>query len=158
MEICRAGEKHIPGMIELLKQVGQVHHGGRPDLFRAGAQKYNEEDLRRLLRDEKRPIFIAEESGRALGYGFCILQETAGNSVLADCRTLYIDDLCVDESCRGKHVGSALYRHICDYAKGLRCNSVTLNVWAFNSCAIKFYEAMGMRPQKIGMEMLLEEN
>lgn len=158
MEICRAEEKHIPGMIELLKQVGQVHHVGRPDLFRAGAQKYNEADLRELLQDEKRPIFIAEEDGCVLGYGFCILKETVNDPVLADCRTLYVDDLCVDENCRGKHIGSSLYRHICSYAKSIRCDSVTLNVWAFNESAMRFYESMGLKPQKIGMEMLLEED
>ncbi len=158
MIICKAEEKYIPGMIELLKQVGQVHHLGRPDLFRAGAQKYNEEDLQKLLRDESRPIFIAEDDGKVLGYGFCILKITKNDPVLADHTTLYIDDLCVDESCRGKHIGKAVYAHIVDYAKALGYDSVTLNVWAFNENAMRFYESLGMKPQKIGMEMLLEEH
>lgn len=158
MKICKAEERHIPGMIELLKQVGQVHHLGRPDLFRAGAQKYNEEDLQKLLQDESRPIFIAEENGQVLGYGFCILRITKNDSVLMDNTTLYIDDLCVDENCRGKHIGKAVYAHIVDHAKTLGCDSVTLNVWAFNESAKSFYESLGMKPQKIGMEMLLEEN
>ena len=158
MTICKAESRHIPGMIELLKQVGQVHHLGRPDLFRAGAQKYDEADLRELLLDETRPIFIAEEEGRVLGYGFCILKVTKNDPVLADNTTLYIDDLCVDENCRGKRVGKTIYSHIVSYAKALGCDSVTLNVWAFNESAMAFYEAMGMKPQKIGMEMLLEEN
>ncbi len=158
MIICKAEEKHIPGMIELLKQVGQVHHLGRPDLFRAGAQKYNEEDLQKLLWDESRPIFIAEDDGKVLGYGFCILKITKNDPVLADHTTLYIDDLCVDESCRGRHIGKAVYAHIVDYAKALGYDSVTLNVWSFNENAKRFYESLGMKPQKIGMEMLLEEH
>ncbi len=158
MIICKAEEKHIPGMIELLKQVGQVHHLGRPDLFRAGAQKYNEEDLQKLLWDESRPIFIAEDDSKVLGYGFCILKITKNDPVLADHTTLYIDDLCVDESCRGRHIGKAVYAHIVDYAKALGYDSVTLNVWAFNENAKRFYESLGMKPQKIGMEMLLEEH
>jgi len=158
MNICRAEEKHIPGMIELLRQVGQVHHEGRPDLFRAGAQKYNEIDLKQLLQDENRPIFIGEENGRVLGYCFCILKETVNDPVLMDRCTLYIDDLCVDENCRGQHVGSRLYRYTCDFARDLGCSSVTLNVWSCNPGAMRFYEAMGLRPQKVGMEMLLEEN
>ena len=157
MNICRAEEKHIPDMIELLKQVGQVHHLGRPDLFRAGAQKYNEADLKALLQDENRPIFIAEAEGKVLGYGFCILKVTKNDPVLADNTTLYIDDLCVDENCRGKHVGKSLYAYILEYAKALHCDSVTLNVWAFNKSAMSFYESLGLKPQKIGMEMLLEE-
>ena len=155
MTICKAESRHIPGMIELLKQVGQVHHLGRPDLFRAGAQKYDEADLRKLLLDETRPIFIAEEEGRVLGYGFCILKVTKNDPVLADNTTLYIDDLCVDENCRGHHIGKNLYETVCKYAKQRECDSVTLNVWSCNESAMKFYEAMGMAPQKVGMEQLL---
>lgn len=158
MVICRAEEKHIPGMINLLKQVGQVHHLGRPDLFRAGAQKYNEADLKKILQDDTRPVFIAEEAGQVLGYGFCVLKVTKNDPVLADNTTLYIDDLCVDENCRGQHLGSAVYAHIVRYARDLGCDSVTLNVWAFNDSAMGFYKSLGMKPQKIGMEMLLEED
>ena len=158
MVIRRAEEVHIPGMIRLLQQVGQVHHIGRPDLFRAGAQKYDTADLAALLQDENRPIFIYEEAGEVLGYGFCILKESRDDTVLTDYRSLYIDDLCVDENCRGKGIGKALYEQIVKYAKSIRCQSVTLNVWAFNESALGFYEALGMKPQKIGMEMLLEED
>lgn len=158
MYICRAEERHIPGMICLLKQVGQVHHVGRPDIFRAGAQKYNEEDLKMLLQDQSRPIFIAEEDGAVLGYGFCILKQTENDPVLRDSRSLYIDDLCVDENCRGKHVGSQIYAYIKDYARTIGCDTITLNVWAFNESALRFYEAMGMQMRNIHMEDKLEEN
>ena len=158
MYICRAEERHIPGMICLLKQVGQVHHVGRPDIFRAGAQKYNEEDLKALLQDQNRPIFIAEEDGAVLGYGFCILKQTENDPVLRDSRSLYIDDLCVDENCRGKHVGSQIYAYIKDYARTIGCDTITLNVWAFNESALRFYEAMGMQMRNIHMEDKLEEN
>lgn len=155
MDIRFARRGDIPGMIELLKQVGEVHHQGRPDLFRAGAQKYDEAALEALLRDPARPIFIAAEDGKVLGYGFCIHKITRNDPVLCDYRTLYVDDLCVDENCRGKHVGTALYDHIVSYAKGEGFDSVTLNVWTCNESAMKFYESRGLKPQKIGMETLL---
>ena len=157
MTIIPANSSHIPGMIALLQQVGEVHHQIRPDLFRSGAQKYCESDLETLLQDPDRPIFIAEESGRVLGYAFCILQITADNPVLCDRKVLYIDDLCVDELCRGQHVGQALYHHVCDYARKADCQSVTLNVWCGNDSAMHFYEKMGLKPQKIGMEFILED-
>ncbi|MBQ2401054.1 MAG: GNAT family N-acetyltransferase, partial [Lachnospiraceae bacterium] len=43
-------------------------------------------------------------------------------------RTLYIDDLCVDEQCRGQHVGKALYDHACAYARQQGCRTVTKNI------------------------------
>ena len=155
MEIRLANHSDISGMIELLKQVGEVHHQIRPDLFRAGAQKYSVSDLEQLLQDESRPIFVGVEDGRMLGYCFCVLEEVKDNSVLCDVKSLYIDDLCVDETIRGRHVGSRLYEHVCGYAKSMGCRSVTLNVWCGNDSAMKFYESRGMRPRKIYMETQL---
>ena len=155
MEIRLASNSDIPGMIELLKQVGEVHHQIRPDLFRGGAQKYNEAALEELLKDPERPIFAAVEDGKMLGYCFCVLEETQGNPVLCDVKSLYIDDLCVDENCRGKHVGSKLYDHVCGYAREIGCSAITLNVWCGNDNAMRFYESRGMKPRKIYMEAQL---
>ena len=155
MEIRLANTSDIPGMIRLLQQVGQVHHDIRPDLFRDGAQKYNPSDLEQLLQDETRPIFVGVEDGRMLGYCFCIQEEVKDNPVLQDVKSLYIDDLCVDETIRGKHVGSRLYDHVCGYAREIGCRSVTLNVWCGNHSAMRFYESRGMKPRKIYMETAL---
>lgn len=155
MEIRLANTSDIPGIIALLRQVGQVHHDIRPDLFRDGTQKYSPSDLEDLLKDAARPIFVGVEDGRLLGYCFCILEQVKDNPVLRDVKSLYIDDLCVDESIRGKHVGTGLYDHVCGYARSIGCSSVTLNVWCGNDSAMHFYESRGMKPRKIYMETAL---
>lgn len=155
MEIRFAESRDIPGMIDLLQQVGEVHHRIRPDLFRSGAQKYDKAALEELLRDPNRPILAALEGEKLLGYCFCILEETRNNPVLMDDKTLYIDDLCVDEACRGQHIGQVLYDHACAYARELGCRSVTLNVWCGNDSAMAFYQKQGMKPRKIYMETTL---
>ena len=155
MTIRFAETRDIPGMIELLKQVGQVHHVIRPDLFRAGAQKYDEAALEALLADPNRPILIADIDGTVAGYAFCILQITENDPVLCDRKVLYIDDLCVEETLRGQGIASSLYEKVLQYAKALGCHAVTLNVWCGNDGAMKFYEKCGMKPQKIGMETML---
>ena len=157
MTIRFAEHRDIPGMISLLRQVGQVHHEIRPDLFRAGAQKYDEPALELLLQDANRPIFIAEAEGNVAGYCFCILEEVRDDPVLCDTKTLYIDDLCVDEGCRGRGVASKLYDHVCAFARSIGCRSVTLNVWCGNDTAMAFYNSRGMKPRKIYMEASLEE-
>ena len=63
-----AQKTDIPAIIALLRQVGQIHYEIRPDIFRSGAQKYDESALEVLLADSSRPIFIAEEDGQVLGY------------------------------------------------------------------------------------------
>ena len=155
MEIRFAKAQDVPGIIKLLKQVGKVHHDGRPDLFRVNAQKYGPSQVLDMLHQQDTPIFVAVEDDKVLGYGFCVLETYHRHSVMNDRVTLYIDDLCVLEECRGKHIGSAIYEKILEYAKYRDCYNVTLNVWSCNESAMKFYEAMGLKPQKVGMEAIL---
>ena len=155
MEIRFAENRDIPGMIDLLQQVGEVHHQIRPDLFRSGAQKYDEVALEELLKDPARPILAAVEDGKLLGYCFCVVKVTENNPVLMDDKSLYIDDLCVDENCRGKHVGKVLYERACEYAREIGCRSITLNVWCGNDSAMRFYEKQGLKPRNIHMEYTL---
>ena len=156
MEIRRAQEKDMDRINDLLLQVCLVHHQGRPDLFQYGAKKYTDEQLRALIHSEEKLIFVAvDDSGWVMGYAFCVFQQHKGDNILTDIKTLYIDDLCVDETIRGQHVGSALYQAVLRFARESGCYNVTLNVWSLNESAIRFYEKCGLKPQKIGMETIL---
>ena len=156
MNIRRATERDIPGLNRLLEQVLMVHHVGRPDLFQSGAKKYTDEELKEILVDDGRPIFVGvDESEEVMGYVFCIFQQHIGSHILTDIKTLYIDDLCVDETLRGQHVGRQLYDYVVQFAKDSGCYNVTLNVWSCNESAMRFYEKCGLKPQKIGMEVIL---
>ena len=155
--IRRAKEKDIKRLGDLLKQVCLVHHNGRPDIFKVG-RKYSDEELKRILTDESRPILVSvDENDEVMGYCFCIFIQHQNDSVLSDIKTLYIDDLCVDESMRGRHIGKELYKAAVQFAKDSRCYNLTLNVWSCNPSALGFYEAQGLVPQKIGMELILGE-
>ena len=146
--------KDIPGIIELLHQVNMVHHVLRPDLFKPYTTKYNEQELEALMGDDSKPIFVFEDGG-VLGHAFCMVNEVKGDKLLQDIKTLYIDDICVDENARGQHVGKALYEYVRDYAASIGCNNITLNVWDGNDAALSFYKNMGMKVQKITMEVVL---
>ena len=155
MQIRRAQEKDMEGINRLLYQVLMIHHNGRPDLFKGNVKKYTDQELAALIRDDTRPIFVGVEEERVLGYAFCVFQQHKDDNILTDIKTLYIDDLCVEENCRGQHIGSRIYEHVLDYARQQGCYNVTLNVWACNPAAQKFYERCGLIPQKIGMEKIL---
>ena len=152
--IRQASVADIPRIIDLLHQVDMVHHRLRPDLFKPDTTKYSEQELETLLGEESKPIFVYDD-GEVLGYTFCQITEVKEDRLLQDRKTLYIDDLCVDEAARGKHIGSALFEFVREYAKSIGCHAVTLNVWAGNDAAMQFYQSKGMQPQKTGMEMEL---
>lgn len=155
MNIRMAQEKDVNRMLELLKQVNLVHHEGRPDLFKVNT-KYSKEQLKNIINDVNTPILVATNQDDVLmGYAFCIFKQHKNDSILTDIKTLYIDDLCVDENSRGQHIGKNLYNAVVSFAKNNNCYNLTLNVWNCNPNAMKFYEACGLVPQKITMEKIL---
>ena len=156
MEIRFAKPDDVAGIISLLQQVGQMHHDGRPDIFRAGAQKYSPSQVLTMLDQPTTPIFVAAEGEAVLGYCFCQLRSTKNDPVICDHKELYVDDLCVDEEKRGQHIGKEIYQQVCRFAKEQGCYNITLNVWTCNPGAVKFYEHMGLKPQKITMERMLD--
>lgn len=154
--VRRAQKEDIPSILELLVQVDMVHHNGRPDLFKGPATKYSGEQLAEIIASDATPVFVCtDEGGKVLGHAFCIHKQVVGDRVLTDVKTLYVDDICVDENARGMHVGAALYDAVLAYAEAQGCYNITLNVWTCNPGAMKFYEKMGLVPQKICMEKIL---
>lgn len=156
MKIRRATVKDMDGINKLLHQVLMVHHNGRPDLFKANVKKYTDEELTEIIADDTKPIFVGvDEKEEVLGYAFCVFIQHLNNNILTDIKTLYIDDLCVDETRRGMHIGSQIYDYVVDFAKKEGCYNLTLNVWSCNESAMKFYEKCGLVAQKVGMEKIL---
>ncbi len=154
--VRRAKKEDITRILELLIQGDMVHHNGRPDLFKGPATKYGADELEEIIKNDGTPVFVCvNEEGTVMGHAFCMHKQITDDRVLTDVRTLYIDDICVDEAFRGHGVGRALYDHVIEYARSLEFYNVTLNVWSCNPGAVKFYETMGLKPQKIGMEKLL---
>ncbi len=156
MSIRRAENKDIDDMLRLLTEVNMVHHTIRPDLFKGPATKYSHEELARKITVEDDPIFVfTDENERMLGYIFCEAQAVEESPLRTGIRTLYIDDLCVDEASRGQHVGRQLYEYVLEYARSKGYYNVTLHVWGGNDAALNFYRKMGMQDQYLCLEQIL---
>ena len=156
LNVRHATNEDIHAILNLLVQVDMVHHNGRPDIFKGPATKYNADRLKDIIADPAAPVFVCvDENGEVMGHAFCIHKQELNDNVLTDIKTLYIDDICVDENHRRKGVGEALYRHVAEYAKENGFYNITLNVWNCNPGAMKFYETMGLKPLKVCMEHIL---
>lgn len=157
MTIRKAKEKDIPRIIELLGQVLQIHADIRPDIFIPGTTKYTVEELTELLKNKEKPIYVAvNESDVCVGYAFCQLQKQPFSNNMVQFKSLFIDDLCVDQQTRGQHIGESLFEHVKKEARKMHCYEVTLNVWSGNTSAEKFYEKMGMKTKERQMEYILD--
>ena len=157
MFVRRAVPKDIPEIARLLYQVNNVHADIRPDLFVHDQRKYTDEELSVIVRDDETPVFVCYEdvsSDVLLGYCFAVFEKKHGHS-LKPLKTLYLDDICVDQNSRGMHVGTEIFSYVRDFAIKNGCYDMTLNVWEGNEGAKAFYEALGFKVLKYGMEIVL---
>ena len=150
-----AGPQDLPAVNSLLQQVLTVHHNGRPDLFKAVGKKYTDQELLAIFNNPETPVFVYDSGGSVLGYVFCALRKQ-GSGSLQELTSLYVDDLCVDEKARGRHVGTALFEFVKRFARSQGCHNITLHVWECNPAARAFYDSLGMSPQNTSMELLCQ--
>lgn len=155
--IRRAKTSDIPELISLLEQVLMVHCEIRPDLFKPHTTKYSREELEKIIANENKPIFVFTDNlDKTRGYAFCCVNDYSGSDNLVPIKSLYIDDICVDEAFRGQHIATALFEHVKEYAREIGCHNITLCVWEGNDAARRFYEKMGMGVQRTIMETILD--
>lgn len=156
MKIRRAEEKDIEKVSHLLNEVLEIHAKIRPDIFISGTTKYTNEELLKIFQDDNRPVFVAvDDNDEVFGYAFCKFERQPFSTNMKDFKTLYIDDLCVDQKARGKGAGRALYDYVCSYAKKNGCYDITLNVWEGNDSARAFYDHMGLKVKETTLEHIL---
>ena len=156
MIIRNACPKDIGRLIDLLHEVLEIHAKIRPDIFVSGTTKYTAEELEDILKDNDRPIYVAsDDSDRVIGYAFCQIKDSSASPNMVPFKSIFIDDLCVDSSCRGQHIGEKLFDHVKEEAKKLGCYEITLNVWTGNESAERFYEKLGMKTKERQMELIL---
>lgn len=154
--IRRAQNSDAEGVLRLLEQIAAFHHEGRPDIFKANSKKYTKEQYEDILKDEKRPVFVAVDAENAvLGYVFCMVMEQKEQGPFHAYPLFYIDDFCVDQSVRGQSIGRRLFEAVKIYAHETGLKNIELNVWEFNEGAIQFYEKCGFTAQRRRMELIL---
>jgi ribosomal protein S18 acetylase RimI-like enzyme len=142
--------------MELLGEVLELHAKIRPDIFIPGTTKYTEAELAELLKDEERPVYVSvDEDGRVWGYAFCQVRRQPFTTNMVPFKSMFIDDLCVDETARRQYVGQQLYDYALDYARKHGYYNVTLHVWGGNDSALHFYQKMGMHSQYQCLEQIL---
>ena len=156
MIIRRAKPQDIDQILGLLSQVLKTHATIRPDIFNDGTTKYRKEELEVMVADDMNPIYVATECEEVLGYVFCQIRIDKHPHLLKRNKALYIDDFCVDEKQRRKHVGLTLFEYVKNEAIRLGCDEITLNSWVGNTPAEKFYESLGFKPRSIIMEYIIK--
>lgn len=142
----------------LQQEIADLHHEGRPDLFRTEARFFKQEDFDKRLSDPAHTVFIAEdENGGVIGYAFAWGISARNNPTYIDFDAYYIDDICVLKAWQGRGVGRALFERCKADALQRGCKHLELGVWSFNQNAIAFYEKCGFTEKVKKMEYRLDK-
>lgn len=141
----------------LQKEIADLHHQGKPNMFKPEPRYHSDEDFAGMLADPEHFIYIAEdETGRVVGYAFAFIMHVRRHSTYIDFDRFYIDDICVLAECRKQGIGRMLFDRCKEQAVASDCDLIDLGVFGFNKDAIAFYEKCGMTEQQRRMELLLK--
>lgn len=158
IEIRKAAKEDYNVMSYLLKQTASIHNEGRPDVFKAGSQKFGQEEYEELLKNPKTPVFAVcrKDNKEVIGYAFCKITDVKEDNIRKERRYYFVEDLCVDKNLRGGGIGRQVMDFIYTQAKEHGCKSIELNVWECNERAVEFYKKAGFKTQKRQMEKSVE--
>jgi ribosomal protein S18 acetylase RimI-like enzyme len=157
MVVRAALPRDIPGIAALLLQVLAVHNAIRPDLFKPVGAKYTGEEIEKIIADPLTPVFVCVDgvTGTVLGHCFCKVLDKPETGATYPVKSMFIDDLCVEESVRGKHIGSKLLDFVTEYARDNGFYNITLHAWEGNDPALAFYRNSGFTAQQYTLELKL---
>ncbi len=142
-------------MDEKMRILHRMHVAARPDQYAETEHVYSRDDFEAIVACEQCIALAAEEEGGMVGICLAAVKEPKalhgnfGNTVA------YIEALYVDETARRRGVATALYEETARRAKALGASGLELMVWEFNQPALAFYEALGMKTQRLVLESRL---
>lgn len=144
----------IPAVQALITSLHDLHHRAHPKDYRAGATM-PAQDLAQALTDEKQTALVALVHAQVVGFCLIFWRSRPQSDMLPARKVAYVDIFCVDDAHHRQGIGRALYAAVQREAENRGMHSIQLSVRAFNTNALKFYEALGMEKSRYLMEMPL---
>lgn len=136
----------------LVKQIHELHLSNRPDIYNDG-ESFPKEYFKKVLNDANNLNYVYVENKKIVGALNASLQHTNPLPIIKPRTFYFIENIVVDKNHRRKGIAKKLFHYLTLKTKENNIDSIELNVWSFNTEAIKFYESMGMNIKNIRMEI-----
>jgi ribosomal protein S18 acetylase RimI-like enzyme len=143
-------------LLPLFRQVHELHVFVRPDLYKENITPVEQEFFESQLNDDNQHIFVATIGSEIVGVIVTEEVNIAENTFVKARKVLGINSLSIAETHRIKGIGKRLTKHVFDFGKSLKVDSIELGVSEKNTSAIEFYKSIGMTTKSRRMEMLLK--
>ena len=153
IEIRKLRKNDYNDILELEKQVHEVHYSHRPDLYNDVSELFPINYFYSII-DNKRCITLGiEVNNRIIAVIIAEIKDTSDISIIKKRKYCYIDDIIVDKNFRRKGYAKKLFNELKNQINTLNINDVELTVWPFNKEALLFYESLGMTVKNIKYEL-----
>ena len=155
MEIRKLIESDYDQVIELYKELDEMHVQARPDYFvhRDKEQVYPKDAFVHNLAYPGGVELGAFDNGQLVGVVRATLWEESG--MRKDIKMVCLDNIYVLPTNRRKGIATSLFAQVELWAKEQGAIRLELHTWDFNKNAISMYQAMGMMPQRYVFEKKL---
>src|SRR5215475_8735936 len=141
--IRAATRDDLDALVSLRPTVHDRHVAAHPEYFKPMTSEAARREAESWLQQENAYILLAEIDGRAVGYAFLYVAARPERDSVRARRVLYLDQITVAESCRGRGYGKALLDGVRGLARRLGIDIIELDVWSFNDRARRFFLDQG---------------
>lgn len=144
MEIRKAREQDIEAILELNRQIGEIHFAQAPQVFCPPSPEERAFLLAAIVA-EGRLFCVAEQEGAVAGFLTARIDINETIPFLSKEPICRIGTLVVDEGQRSWGIGKALIAHCDEWGKAQGASQLRLEVMAFNERAKALYERLGFK-------------
>lgn len=147
LELARPADREAVNA--LAKQIHEQHVSWRPDIYESAPELYTEERFRDAV--QQRQLYVARIGEVVAGYVLLIIKNYDAPGHVRR-KVMVVEELCVEELCRGQGIGTEIMEHVYALARAFRCTDLQLGVYPQNDAAVSFYQKCGFAIRSITMQ------
>lgn len=144
MEIVKAQDFHVPGIVEVWEEFALFHEDMDPrypmvDNVRSGYKEH----LREMMAAEDTLVLVALNEGKVVGYS--VAQIRKSSPAFQREKYGFIEEMAVKADYRRRSIGEQMLEKILDWFKSRNIDMIELEVAAANQVGYPFWEKHGFK-------------
>jgi GNAT superfamily N-acetyltransferase len=152
IEVRRAIAADAEAITRIARDVHAMHAGALPEVFQPSlAEEAGAADFARLTSSDGHLLLAAHDGREVVGYAHAEVQRQPPSPYKRAAARLHVHAMGVSAAHRGKGTGSALLAALREEARRRSLDGLSLEVYAFNEAARRFYEREGFVDERTRM-------
>lgn len=153
IEVRYAKREELETVNKIRREVNDVHVSGRPDIFVSGFCQELSDHIYTLYDESDNKVIAAFSEDVICGFATVCYIVKSRSPYSLDRKIYQVEEFGVLKEYRRRGVATAMIEFIKQDAQRIGYDRIELDMWEFNSSALKFYEAVGFKTYRRYMEL-----